>query len=60
MEVALYFAILCLIYAVSELAVERWVPMEYWFMSGWIIGIIIAMAYKAVVDNVKDENKSND
>ena len=50
MEVALYFAILCLIYAVSELAVERWVPMEYWFMSGWIIGIIIAMAYKAVVD----------
>jgi hypothetical protein len=49
-QAILYFTILCLIYQSSEFAVQLWVEPNYWFLAGWIIGLIVAMLYKEFAD----------
>lgn len=48
-EAVLYFAVLCLVYQSSEFATQIWLSSDYWFLAGWIIGIVVAMFYKEFI-----------
>ena len=51
----LYFAILCLTYIILDKVSTYHIPSDYWFLSGWIAGVAIAMLYKAFVDYMESE-----
>lgn len=55
-EAVLYFTILCLVYQSSEFAVQKWITSDYWFLAGWILGLIVAMLYKEFVDKSSDKD----
>ena len=35
-------------FAFTAKVTEIFIPPEYWFTSGWVVGLVVAMIYKSI------------